>query len=467
MIKHPRSVTFSSPLSRRVRSLKTMSTTSILSAYLLEQKTRFLRDNGGNWKVVMGNEAGDLDSLASSIGFAWLLSHIPTSDTKAIALITTPREDFVLRAENLYALQLAGIKEDLQEILCPEDLPKPNLCTNFALVDHNSRHPSYAVPGALVTAIIDHHEDEGKYFDTASPRIIEPSGSCASLVTRVIMSYPTPSIPPELAVLLLSAIVIDTHGLRKGGKAVGVDYEASAWLLSRANVSSSEYFVEQTVEAPQHVADNPWIQSLSDTLGAKKIALSHLNTRDLLRRDYKEYELNLSSSICGNSPYSIRAGLATVPLPLASFFSPSPTSAVVATQGWLKERNLSVLGVLTTYKSSQGKSKRELMWVVDENVCGPRLPQVLFDGFEASEVLRIKRASFKRYGFDSHVGMDGNEGVQVERGRIDEEESVDEQAGEREASPFGVGLVARVYKQKNSAATRKQVAPVLKRVLEG
>lgn len=459
--------------------------TSILSAYLLEQKTRFLGDNGDGWTVVMGNEAGgtpspvtlklasfgdlcfcpDLDSLASSIGFAWLLSHIPTTDTKSIALITTPREDFVLRAENIHALQLVGIKEDFKEILCPEDLPKPNLCTNFALVDHNSLHPTYALPGALVTAIIDHHEDEGKYFDTASPRIIEPAGSCASLVTRAIMLYPTLQIPPELAALLLSAIVIDTHGLRKGGKAVGVDYEASGWLLPRANAPPSEGFLEQTVETLQHVAAHPWIQSLSDTLSAKKVTLSHLNTRDLLRRDYKEYNFNLSSSICGNNPCSIKAGLATVPLPLSSFFSPSPTSAVVATQGWIKERGLSVLGVLTTYKSTHGKSKRELMWVVDENVCGPRLPRALFDGFEVNEVLRAKRASFKRYGFDSHLERDGKE---VERGSIDEEvESVDERAAEGEASPFSVGLIARVYKQRNSAATRKQVAPILKRVLEG
>ena len=403
----------------------------------------------------------DLDSLASSIGFAWLLSHISATNTKAIALITTPREDFVLRAENLYALQLVGIKEGFHELLCPEDLPKPNLCTTFALVDHNSLHPTYAFPGARVTAIVDHHEDEGEYVGTASPRIIEPAGSCASLITRVIMSYPILQIPPELAALLLSAIVIDTHGLRKGGKAVAVDYEASAWLLSRANVLSSENFVEQTVKSLQHVLDDPWIQSLSNTLSAKKTTLFHLSTRDLLRRDYKEYQLNLSSSICGDSPCSIKAGLATVPLPLSAFFSPSPTSAVVATQEWIKERGLSILGVLTTYKSKQGKSKRELVWVVDENVSGSRLPQVFFDGFEATEILQAKRTNFGRYGFDSHVGRGGKE---------DEEESHDsigEEVGAVEASPFSVGLVARVYKQKNSAATRKQVAPILKRVLEG
>jgi len=445
-----------------------MPTTSSLSAYLLEQKTRFLGDNGDGWTVVMGNEAGDLDSLASSIGFAWFLSHIPTTDTKAIALITTARSDFVLRAENLYALQLAGIKEDFQELFCPEDIPKPHLCTNFALVDHNSLQPTTnAVPGARVTAIVDHHEDEGKYLDTASPRIIEPAGSCASLVTRVIMSYPMIQIPPELATLLVSAIVIDTHGLRRGKKAIDVDYETSAWLLLRANAPSPGNLVEQTVETPQHVPDHPWIQSLSDALSAKKSVLSHLNTRDLLRRDYKEYIFNLSSTICGNTPCSIKGGLATVPLPLSTFFSPSPTSAVVATQEWMKERGLSVLGVLTTYKSKQGKSKRELMWVVDENVCGPKLPQALFDGFTANEVLQVKRAKFARYGFDSHAGRVENERDEVERGSIDEEESVGEQAVASEASPFGVGLAARIYRQKNPTATRKQVAPILKQVLEG
>ena len=406
----------------------------------------------------------DLDSLASSIGFAWFLSRIPTTDTKAIALITTPRADFVLRAENLYALQSVGIKEDFKELLCPEDLPKSHLSMNFSLVDHNSLHPTNAVPGAQVTAIVDHHEDEGKYLDTASPRIIESAGSCASLITRVIMSYPTLRIPPELATLLLSAIVIDTHGLRRGGKAVGVDYEASAWLLPRANGPSLGNLVAQTVETPQHVLDHPWIQSLSHVLSAEKSLLSHLNTRDLLRRDYKEYIFNLSSTICGNSPRSIKGGLATVPLPLSSFFSPSPMSAVVATQEWIKERGLSVLGVLTHYKSKQGKPKRVLMWVVDENVCGPRLPQALFDGFEASEVLQVKRAYFERYGFDSQVGRGENEGDEVEQGSIDEEESISEQA---EASPFGVGLAARVYRQKNASATRKQVAPILKQVLEG
>ena len=58
-VKRPRFVHLSSPFGRRVRR---MSTTSSLSAYLLEQKTRFLGDSGNGWTVVMGNEAGGTPS---------------------------------------------------------------------------------------------------------------------------------------------------------------------------------------------------------------------------------------------------------------------------------------------------------------------------------------------------------------------------------------------------------------------
>lgn len=47
------------------RVQRTMSTTASLSAYLLDQKTRFLGDNGNGWTMVMGNEAGGTPSPQS------------------------------------------------------------------------------------------------------------------------------------------------------------------------------------------------------------------------------------------------------------------------------------------------------------------------------------------------------------------------------------------------------------------
>lgn len=60
VVKHPRSIA----LSRRIQ--RTMSTSSILSTYLLKQKKRFLEDDGDGWTVVMGNEAGGSQSSVTS-----------------------------------------------------------------------------------------------------------------------------------------------------------------------------------------------------------------------------------------------------------------------------------------------------------------------------------------------------------------------------------------------------------------
>lgn len=63
-IKRSRPIPLVPPFGWRIR--RTMSTTSSLSAYLLEQKTRFLGDDGNGWTVVMGNEAGGAPYPAAS-----------------------------------------------------------------------------------------------------------------------------------------------------------------------------------------------------------------------------------------------------------------------------------------------------------------------------------------------------------------------------------------------------------------
>ncbi|KAG0692885.1 hypothetical protein DFH29DRAFT_817002, partial [Suillus ampliporus] len=137
------------------------------------------------WTVVIGNEAGDLDSVASALGYAWLRSH---TSRKTIAYITTPREDFFLREENLHALGLAEIDQPYEELYYSGD-SMPSQVSKFALVDHNVLHPKYATPTARVVAVIDHHTDEGQYKDTADSRIIEMVGSCLCLPTSSLRIF--------------------------------------------------------------------------------------------------------------------------------------------------------------------------------------------------------------------------------------------------------------------------------------
>ena len=57
----------------------------------------------------VGNEAGDLDSIVSSIGIAWLYNALDTTDaTRVVPLIPFPRSEFRLRRDVVYLFHLVG-----------------------------------------------------------------------------------------------------------------------------------------------------------------------------------------------------------------------------------------------------------------------------------------------------------------------------------------------------------------------
>lgn len=178
----------------------------------------------------------DLDSIASSAAYSYLASKLGTTKVEkqpTIALILTPRTDLYLRPENLYVFdQLAKLdtEHDYPELLCIDDLPADAIkSAKFVLVDHNSLLPAFTGKGDVV-GILDHHADEKHHIDTAAFREIAPVGSCASLVARHFKDSWNESVPPEVATLLLSAIYIDTGGLKPHDKAVQIDYDSAAFL---------------------------------------------------------------------------------------------------------------------------------------------------------------------------------------------------------------------------------------------
>ncbi|PBK81894.1 DHH phosphoesterase [Armillaria gallica] len=377
------------------------------------------RENADEWLMVMGNEAGDLDSIASSIGFAWLSSLSNTT----IPYIQIDKEDLALRAENLYALQLAGIDNPQEQLLLPNNLASytPFPSTRFGLVDHNRLGSPFVSDAARVEAVIDHHEDEHLYADTADPRIVTPAGSCSSHVANLCPF----NLPQEIATLLLCAILIDTNGLKPGGKAVQADRDAVLRLLPLARLDLPPSFSSANTDG---LHDIPSIISLSTTLATKKADVSHLSPRDLLRRDYKEYTFTLHWH--PDKP-TVKAGLSTVPLQLKDWGSKGKLFR--ESQAYMQARELHVLGVLTTFKKPKksGKEKmkhcREMAWIV---LSDTGLTERLWQGLEEDQEIRVeKHKKFKT-------------------GKLPGDANI------------------RVYKQGNAGATRKATAPLLKRILE-
>lgn len=390
----------------------------------------------------------DLDSLASAIALAWYRTTI--QNIPSISLSQTPTTDLHLRAENLHALHLAGLDPSAPPILCLDELTSSFPSHTFALVDHNRLLPLFThstfSPEVKVVAIIDHHADEGQH-KTAEPRIVKtPVGSASSLVALYIQSDARAKevMPAELARLLLCAVVVDTDGCKPGGKAEEDDRAAVGYLLSRANITeSSELVGGGRGEGELH--EIPELRDLTGTLLAKKGDVSHLTTRDLLRRDYKEYTLVPSSS---NTEKTILVGLATVPIGLSTWLHRVGSDSFWReAQEFVEERQLSVLGVLTSFrdeehptkKHREGKHRREQVWFVregeEEGI--ESLADKLFEGLKNAEILDLKKRRFSAdYGVKKPLWA--KEEVRV-----------------------------KVWEQGNAHATRKVTAPLVRGIIEG
>jgi exopolyphosphatase len=182
-------------------------------------------------------------------------------------------------------------------------------------------------------------------------------------------------------------------------------------------------------------------------LEAKKVNVSNLGVWDLLRRDFKEYTLKLPWV---GPDVSIKAGLSTVPLGLEGWTNGRLEAEA---KKWMETKGLAVHGILTSYrdtkklgKSGRGKHRRQQLWIVREVtqagdgdgdphvlVSLDALTNKLFKGLEADKQLKLKR----------------NKSFDIDK---------------KGALP--AGMKARVYDQKNVDASRKVIAPALKRILE-
>ncbi|KAL9940069.1 hypothetical protein V8E36_000774 [Tilletia maclaganii] len=202
------------------------------------------RSDAAHLTLIMGNEAGDLDSLASAIALSYLLTHLPHPAPTASAstttaaqqqpeamhtvyapLIQTAHADLYLRPENEVICRFAGIDssdagvlltidaleapaegggEEGLVVVVPDSLrmdlaSDPRLRAggkvSFGLVDHAALIPRWGPhEHREVRYLVDHHKDEGAHPNAfirylrgpgSVPAGEPPIGSASSLVAEL------------------------------------------------------------------------------------------------------------------------------------------------------------------------------------------------------------------------------------------------------------------------------------------
>ncbi|KAI1492348.1 exopolyphosphatase [Biscogniauxia mediterranea] len=248
---------------------------------------------------VIGNESADLDSLCSALLLAYFRTHHHGNSSNGvlhIPLCHLPRADLALRPEFSAVLADAGAAPD--DVLTLDELPAPHLQpedTRWFLVDHNVMTGTLgALYGDRVVGCIDHHVDEGgnvlRIDDDSKPvRIIEKSGSCASLVlehckdawdalsTAVAAEGADEEgtgarIDAQLARLALGPILIDTVNL-------GDEHKTTAHDVRAVEIAESKI----------HGGDPYDRATFFANIAALKEDVSHMSFRDIFRKDYKEW----------------------------------------------------------------------------------------------------------------------------------------------------------------------------------
>lgn len=254
------------------------------SEWSRETKRQFLidwqADRSSEWTVVQGNEGGDLDSMAAALTWAYHLQHSTANSTnhvKAIALLQTPADALDLRPENKLALHNSLMSSGHSDLLTLDELPEdPQTLSKdikgIVIVDHPV--PLRKWSNAPILSMFDHHKDNGAGAH-AHPRIFETVASCTTLVARQMLDEleELPQeyhLPHELLELILSAISIDSKGLKE---ATDADRETAERVLRRSNWQDADLDAK--------------MEQLDDKLGDAKKDLDHLGVRDLLRRDWK------------------------------------------------------------------------------------------------------------------------------------------------------------------------------------
>jgi exopolyphosphatase len=321
-----------------------------------------------------------------------------------------------------------------------------------------------------VTEIVDHHVDERHHVETCPPskRNIAfdddsqqalVASTCTLVVERFYSIVATSSsrndhrkIPPTLAILLLGVILLDSINMSpQAGKGTPRDGTAIEQLLHNTDWKQILLPPEIVDLAPQ-VGDSshnnskvPDPTKFFDCLQSQKFSLDFWNGLTALqgiRLDYKSFPL--PSSVA--SPSSV--GISTILLNMETFWKKDnllPTIAQV-----IHEKDLSILALMFTFM----KEEEDCDDNDDRKGVKPRRQLAVAS---TSKHILQKLVDYLTL-MDDTPNMNTNNYVNLELIKL-EEEIAEEKV--TVSNNNVVSLYVMKFDQGNSAASRKQVAPII------
>jgi exopolyphosphatase len=429
---------------------------------------------------VIGNEAGDADSVVSAIAHAYLL-HISAAATgddtssdpeppRAGVVVVVPvvsipiRDVQAQRPETLFLLQsLAGLTK-LDEVLCDIDELVEFVSINagrrhpITLVDHNqisSRLQPYATtePTILeVVGIVDHHRDMGFHADTCSDAPLarnvafdESTGhplvaSTCTLVVEELLRIRTGGathldLPPQVSVLLLGTILLDSINLDpRAGKVTDRDTAAVRELLRCTRWDGLGPKAKHALGMSGSNVE-PDCTTLFNLLQAAKFDpefWESLSVRDALRLDYKQFSTGDAASNSNTAVW----GMSTVLLDFEAFSSKPDWGQTI--REYMIERNLDLLVVMLSTSTVAGGDD-----ITDGRPATMKRQLVLCD---------LRKESIVNDLVDHLTGAQAPLELRLVK-MLNETRAL--------SSDSSSSVYVRAFHQGNAKASRKQVAPVL------
>eukprot|EP00986_Skeletonema_menzelii_P004707 scaffold1638_cov143-Skeletonema_menzelii.AAC.4 len=419
---------------------------STIPAYLAETGQSKATKRMNN--VIIGNEAGDADSIISALTLGYVTSYdtnSPPDNTFQVPIVSIPRAEMELRRDAALLLDMVGI--NVQKLLYIDDdivtkqlLPSSSgssdvLDSTITLVDHNRLRPMFSHLNSIVTEIVDHHKDESHHEQVAADsgkRIIAfenghatVASTCTLVAERLFQSMAesdsSRKIDGELGLSLLGVILLDSINMNPAAKkGTPRDEEAIQQLLKRTDWSSCadtspSLMDDATLEKifPNGRCNIPDRKALFDALiGAKSdpkfwLEMSAMNC---LRIDYKTFIVNDESSI----------GLSSVIITMDDLLAKD--RFIDSMKAFIASEDVNLFGVLgVTFVDD--KPKRELLLAGNDVNVLDSFAQFLLEHPDAADLDIAERKDCKENTQD--------------------------------------GLKMRVFRQGNPKGSRKQIAPLL------